>query len=63
MKDVIRKEGVYVLADSEDEKAVEEARASEAADFDLLLHGNPGIKELAGILRRSLIRLMALERE
>lgn len=63
MKQVIKKDGVFLLQDSEDEKAVAEAQAREAADFELLLHGSPGIRELAGILQRSLIRLLALERE
>ena len=63
MKKVIKKDGVFLLQDSENEKAVQEARASEGADFELLLHGSPDVKELVGILQRSLIRLLALERE
>jgi len=63
MKKVIKKDGVFVLQASEDEKAVAEAQARESADFELLLHGSPSLKELSDILQRSLIRLLALERE
>jgi hypothetical protein len=63
MKPVIKKDGLYVLQASEDEQKVRAARACEQADFELLLHGNPGVKELVGILQRSLVRLLALERE
>lgn len=63
MKKVIKKDGVLLLHESEDEKAVREARARQREDLELLLHGSPGVKELSGILQRSLIRLLALERE
>lgn len=63
MKKVIKKDGVFLLQDSQDEQAIREARAREGEDFELLLHGSPGMKDLAGILQRSLIRLLALERE
>ncbi len=63
MKAVIKKDGLYVLQASEEEELVEQARACEQADLELLLYGDPSVKELVAVLRRSLVRLLALERE
>jgi hypothetical protein len=63
MKKVVRKDDLYMLQAEEDEQLVNEAFACEQADFELLLHGSPGFKELMGIVQRSMLRLLVLERE
>ncbi len=63
MKKVIKKDDLYVLQAEEDVQLVNEAFACEQADFELLLHGNPGFKELMGIVQRCLLRLLVLEHE
>ena len=54
---------MLVLQESEDEKTIREARAMEKADPEMLLNGNPDVKELTHSLQRCLIRFLAVERE
>ncbi len=52
-----------MLQESEDEKAIREARDLEKTGLEMLLNGNPDVKEVTHILQRCLIRLQALEKE